>query len=122
LVSIADLSILVWYGGLSIWAFLYKYDILRQRIWCPYLLLVGLIFFQIAGAFEIGNHYYEGNWELAGFPSDLVNGSFYFFNFGATYLNALGMRKKGGMYLVVLQQLILLLLMKCLLFCIRLIH
>jgi len=82
-------------GAVSIWAFLYKYDILRQRIWCPYLLLMGLIFFQIAGAFEIGNHYYEGNWELAGFPSDLVNGSFYFFNFGATYLNALGMRKKG---------------------------
>lgn len=82
-------------GAVSIWAFLYKYDTLRQRIWCPYLLLMGLIFFQIAGAFEIGNHYYEGNWELAGFPSDLINGSFYFFNFGATYLNALGMRKKG---------------------------
>jgi hypothetical protein len=54
-----------------------------------------LVFFQIAGAFEIGNHYYEGNWELAGFPSDLINGNFYFFNFGATYLNALGLQKKG---------------------------
>ena len=82
-------------GAISIGAFLYKYDTLRKRIWCPYLLLMGLVFFQIAGAFEIGNHYYEGNWELAGFPSDLINGNFYFFNFGATYLNALGLRKKG---------------------------
>jgi len=82
-------------GAVSILAFLCKYDTLRQRIWCPYLLLMGLIFLQIAGAFEISNHYYEGNWELAGFPSDLINGSFYFFNFGGTYLLALGMRKKG---------------------------
>jgi len=82
-------------GAVSIWAFLYKYDTLRNRIWCPYILLMGLVFFQIAGALEIGNHYYEGNWELAGFPSDLINGSFYFFNFGGTYLMALGLRKKG---------------------------
>lgn len=81
-------------GAVSIWAFLYKLDTLKKRIWSPYFLLMGLIFFQIAGAFEIGNHYYEGDWELAGFPSDLINGSFYFFNFGATYLNALGLRNK----------------------------
>lgn len=81
-------------GAVSIWAFLYKFDTLQKRIWSPYFLLMGLIFFQIAGAFEIGNHYYEGDWELAGFPSDLINGSFYFFNFGATYLNALGLRNK----------------------------
>lgn len=81
-------------GAVSIWAFLYKLDTLRNRIWCPYFLLMGLVFFQIAGAFEIGNHYYEGDWELAGSPSDLINGSFYFFNFGATYLNALGLRNK----------------------------
>lgn len=83
------------FGAVIVWAFLRRIDTLRNRIWSPFLLLTGLIWLQVATALEIGNHYYEGNWELAGFPSDLVNGSFYFFNFGAQYLNSLGLRRKG---------------------------
>ena len=82
-------------GAIVIWAFLHKYDTLRNRLWSPFILLTGLVWLQIGSALEIGNHYYEGNWELSGFPTDLVNGTFYFFNFGAQYLNALGLRKKG---------------------------
>lgn len=80
----------------NIWCFLYKFDILRSRIWMPYLLLLGLIWLQIAAGLEIGNHYYVGDWELAGFQSDLINGSFYFFNFGGNYLIALGLRVKDS--------------------------
>lgn len=83
------------FGAVIVWAFLRRIDTLRNRIWSPFLLLTGLIWLQVSSALEIGVHYYEGNWELAGFPSDLVNGSFYFFNFGALYLNSLGLRRKG---------------------------
>jgi len=82
-------------GAWNIWAFTHKITTLQNRIWSPFLLLLGLIWLQVGTALEIGNHYYEGNWELAGFPSDLVNGTFYFFNFGAQYLLALGLRKRN---------------------------
>ena len=37
---------------------------------------------QVGSAIEIANHHYEGNFELKEFKTDLVNGIFYFFNFG----------------------------------------
>lgn len=82
-------------GTIIIWAFLHRIDTLRNRIAGPFLLLTGLTWLQIGAALEIANHYYEGDWELVGFPSDLINGTFYFFNFGAQYMNALGLRRKG---------------------------
>lgn len=82
-------------GAYIIWAYMRKLRIIETRIWSPFLLLTGLIWLQVGSALEIGNHFYVNDWELSGFPSDLVNGTFYFFNFGAQYINALALRKKG---------------------------
>jgi len=76
----------------QLWVFLKKLLVLRQRIWNPFWLLIGFIWLQIGSAIEIANHQYEGDWELRGFKTDLVNGLFYFFNFGAQSLMCLGFR------------------------------
>jgi len=72
--------------------FVAKLPVLRQRIWSPVVLLTGFTWLQIGSAIEIANHQYEGNWELRGFKTDLINGLFYFFNFGANSLMCLGFR------------------------------
>lgn len=79
-------------AGWTVWAILYKLETLQKRIWSPYILLTGIIFLQLGAAFEIANHYYEGNFELKEMKTDFINGVFYFFNFSGNYLNALGLR------------------------------
>lgn len=81
-------------SGWTVWAILRKQSILEKRIWSPFLLLSGAIFLQLAAAFEIANHYYEGNFALDNMKTDFINGIFYFFNIAAIYLNALGLRNK----------------------------
>jgi len=78
-----------------VWAFVRKYDIIKNRTWSPVLLLTGFIWLQLAAAFEIGNHYYVNEFQLYDPESDLINASFSFFNFGAQDIMALGLRKKG---------------------------
>lgn len=77
----------------ALYAFLQKVDVFKQRIWSPFVLLVALTWLEIGPAFEIGNHFYENNWQLYESNSDLVNASFSFFNFGANNLLALSLRK-----------------------------
>mmetsp|Transcript_11382 Transcript_11382/g.22676 ORF Transcript_11382/g.22676 Transcript_11382/m.22676 type:complete len:126 (+) Transcript_11382:208-585(+) len=54
-----------------------------------------MVYLQIGSGIEIANHFYEGNFELDEFKSDLVNGTFYYFNFGAQALMVLGLRQAG---------------------------
>lgn len=79
----------------ALYSFNKKYDVLKSRIWSPFLLMIGLVWLQVGPAFEIGNHFYVNDWELFESQADLINASFSFFNFGAQNLNALGLRKKG---------------------------
>lgn len=76
----------------QLWVFVTKLPVLQQRIWSPFVLLIGFTWHQISSAIEIANHQYEGDWELRGFKTDLINGLFYFFNFGANALMCLGFR------------------------------
>eukprot|EP00586_Coscinodiscus_wailesii_P003014 CAMPEP_0172484008 /NCGR_PEP_ID=MMETSP1066-20121228/11258_1 /TAXON_ID=671091 /ORGANISM="Coscinodiscus wailesii, Strain CCMP2513" /LENGTH=269 /DNA_ID=CAMNT_0013248243 /DNA_START=103 /DNA_END=912 /DNA_ORIENTATION=+ len=82
-------------AGWTVWAIQRKLPILHKRIWSPFLLITGIIFLQLGAAFEIANHYYEGNFELKDMKTDFINGVFYFFNFGGNYLNVLGLRNKS---------------------------
>eukprot|EP00984_Skeletonema_dohrnii_P012776 scaffold5217_cov80-Skeletonema_dohrnii-CCMP3373.AAC.1 len=70
-------------------------DIIQQRIYSPFTLMVGLVWLQLGTAFEIGNHYYTSDWALEIATTDLINGSFSFFNFGANNINAIALKKKG---------------------------
>ena len=74
------------------WAFFQKYDMFKKRIWSPFLLLIALTWLLIGPVFEIGNHFYVDNWQLYNPQSDLINGSFFFFNFGAQNILALSIR------------------------------
>lgn len=92
--------ILVHYSALPlvtvcIYAFLRDYSKFQQRIYSPFLLMVALTWLLKATSFEIGNHFYVDNWQLYDPKSDLINGTFFFFNFGAQSLLALGLRKEG---------------------------
>jgi len=78
----------------ALWCVYSRIDVFRQRIYSPFLLLLGIVWLQIGPAFEIGNHFYVNDWELRDGTGDLVNASFSFFNFGAQNLNAIGLRKK----------------------------
>lgn len=80
---------------LCIYAFLQNYYRFQQRIYSPFLLMVALTWLLKATSFEIGNHYYVNNWQLFDPKSDLINGTFFFFNFGAQSLLALSLRKEG---------------------------
>ena len=80
---------------LAMWAFMSKYSIFQKRIYSPFLLMVTLTWLMNAAAFEISNHFYVDNWQLYDPRSDLINGSFSFFNFGAQNLLALSLRKVG---------------------------
>jgi len=80
---------------LCIYAFLKGYSKFQQRIYSPFLLMVALTWLLVATPFEIGNHFYVDNWQLYDPKSDLINGSFFFFNFGAQSLLALSLRKEG---------------------------
>ena len=75
--------------------FVKRIHVLEARIWSPFLLLIGMVYLQIGSGIEIANHFYEGNFELDEFKSDLVNGTFYYFNFGAQALMVLGLRQAG---------------------------
>jgi len=79
----------------ALWALSKKYDVIKTRIWSPFLLMTGFVWLQLAAAFEIGNHFYINDWQLYEPISDLINASFSFLNFGAQDLNALSLRKKG---------------------------
>mmetsp|Transcript_3716 Transcript_3716/g.8873 ORF Transcript_3716/g.8873 Transcript_3716/m.8873 type:complete len:275 (-) Transcript_3716:1726-2550(-) len=79
----------------ALWAYVRNFDVIRSRIWSPFLLMTGFVWLQLAAAFEIGNHFYINDWQLFEPISDLINGSFNFLNFGAQDLNALSLRKKG---------------------------
>ena len=79
---------------MGIYAWYKRTDILKQRIYSPFLLLLFLTWLLIGPAFEIGNHFYVNNWELKESISDLINASFSFFNFGSQLLLALSVRKK----------------------------
>jgi len=83
----------------AIYAVYRKVAIFQQRIFSPFLLLIGLIWLQIGPAFEIGNHFYVNDWELRESISDMINASFSFFNFGAQNLISLSLRKKGVNFL-----------------------
>jgi len=74
-----------------------KLDILKQRIWSPLLLFTSSIFLIICPGFEIGDHYFTEPlpWELKEAPSNLINGSFAFFNVGGICLMTLAIRKIG---------------------------
>lgn len=82
-------------GTLSLFVCYAKLDILKQRIWSPFLLILSLVWLQIAPAFEIGAHEYEADWELKEAPSDMINASFSFFNFGGVCLLAISLRSAG---------------------------
>jgi len=56
---------------------------------------MGLVWLQLGTAFEIGSHKYTSNWGLEIQLTDLINGSFGFFNYGATNINAIALKKKG---------------------------
>lgn len=77
----------------TIYAFVKKFDVLVQRIWSPFFLLIALTWLLIGPAFEIGNHFYIDNWQLYRPVSDLINGSFSFFNFGSQNILAVSLRK-----------------------------
>jgi len=79
----------------GIYTFMKKFHIIEQRIWSPFLLMVTLTWLLLSTAFEISNHYYVDDWQLYNPQSDLINGSFSFFNFGAQNLLALSVRKKN---------------------------
>ena len=81
--------------GFAIWALVKKFHVIESRIWSPFLLVTTFTWLQMAAAFEISNHFYIDNWQLYDPKSDLINGSFSFFNFGAQNLLALSLRKKG---------------------------
>ena len=83
---------------LCIWCFLERYPIFQERIWSPFLLIVALTWLLIGSTFEIANHFYVDNWQLYDPQSDLINGSFSFFNFGAQNLLALSLRKQGQIF------------------------
>jgi len=74
-----------------------KQDILKQRIYSTLLLFTCVIFLSICPGFEIGEHYFTepDPWELKKAPSNLINGSFAFFNVGGVCLTALAIRKIG---------------------------
>eukprot|EP00985_Skeletonema_marinoi_P003170 scaffold1317_cov136-Skeletonema_marinoi.AAC.4 len=70
-------------------------DIIQQRIYSPFTLMVGLVWLQLGTAFEIGNHHYTADWGLEIATTDLINASFSFCNFGANNINAIALKKKG---------------------------
>ena len=78
----------------AIWAVMRKMSIFEQRIYSPFLLIVTLTWLLQAAAFEIGSHFYIDNWQIYDPMSDLINGSFSFFNFGAQNTLAVSLRKK----------------------------
>ena len=78
----------------AIYAFLRNIHVLEQRIWSPMMLLTALTWLLLATAFEISNHFYVDNWQLYDPQSDIINGSFSFFNFGAQNLMAVSLRKR----------------------------
>jgi hypothetical protein len=77
------------------YAFYKKSDIIHQRIYSPFILLMGLVWLQLGTAFEIGSHNYTSDWGLEIQTTDLINGSFSFFNYGANNINAIALKKKG---------------------------
>jgi len=74
-----------------------KQAILNQRIYSTFLLFSSLISLIICPGFEIGEHYFTdpNPWEIAVAPSNLINGSFQFFNGTGICLMALAVRKIG---------------------------
>lgn len=81
------------------WAFLEKHHIFKKRIWSPFLLVIALTWLLIGPVFEIGNHFYIDNWQLYDPQSDLINGSFNFFNFGAQNILALSLRTRNQKFI-----------------------
>ena len=79
----------------ALWAYTKNYDVIRSRIWSPFLLMTGFVWLQLGAAFEIANHFYINKWQLYEPVSDLINASSSFMIFGAQDLNALSLRKKG---------------------------
>ena len=78
----------------AIWCVIQRFDIIRRRIYSPFLLLVALTWLLMGSTFEIANHFYIDNWQLYDPQADLINGSFSFFNFGAQNLLAFSLRHK----------------------------
>jgi len=70
-------------------------QVIEKRIWSPFLLVTAMTWLMMATSFEISNHFYVNDWELYDPKSDLINASFFFFNFGAQNLMAISLRKKG---------------------------
>lgn len=79
---------------LVVYAFVTKIHRLEGRIYSPFFLLTAVTWLLMATSFEIGNHFYVDNWQLYNPQADLINGSFFFFNFGAQNLLAMGLRRK----------------------------
>jgi len=80
---------------LAMYALYKKMDIIQQRIYSPFTLMVGLVCIQLGLAFEMGNHHYTTDWGLKIAKTDLINGSFGFFTFGGNKINAIALKKKG---------------------------
>lgn len=56
--------------------------------------MMALLWTQIGTAFEIGSHHYIADWGLAVKTSDLIHGSFSFFNYGTQFILAVALKKK----------------------------
>lgn len=70
-------------------------DIIQQRIYSPFTLIMALLWVQIGTAFEIGSHHYISDWGLEIKTTDLIHGSFSFFNYGTQFIQAIALKKKG---------------------------
>lgn len=57
--------------------------------------MLALLWVQIGTAFEIGTHYYIADWGLKIKTTDLIHGSFSFFNYGTQFIQAIALKKKG---------------------------
>ncbi len=57
--------------------------------------MLAILWVQLGTAFEIGSHNYTSDWGLDIRKTDLIHGSFSFFNYGTQFIMAIALKKKG---------------------------
>eukprot|EP00986_Skeletonema_menzelii_P014108 scaffold8917_cov174-Skeletonema_menzelii.AAC.1 len=74
-------------------------DVIQQRIYSPFILMVCFQLFQVGAALEMGAHHYIADWGLKVSLSDLINGSASFCIYGGQHIQAIALRKRGVPFL-----------------------
>ena len=70
-------------------------DVIQQRIYSPFILMMAFQWCQVGAALEMGGHHYTADWGLKVSVTDLINGSASFCIYGAQHIQAIALRKRG---------------------------